>query len=217
MELKNKKILFLGDSITEGIGTSSPEKCYVSVFGRMSGAEVKNYGISGTRIAKQTHKSKNERWDMDFPSRVDIMDENADVIVVFGGTNDFGHGDSKIGDMNSKDEHTFYGALHSLCNKLICKYPKAEIVFVTPLHRLSEDEEINEIGLKHEVLLSGYVDIIKEVAGYYGLPVLDLFNTSGMQPKVDIIREIYIPDGLHPSDIGAEKIARRLYNFLLTL
>ena len=67
----------------------------------MPGAEVKNYGISGTRIAKQTHKSENERWDMDFLSRVDIMDENADVIVVFGGTTDFGHGDSKIGNMKS--------------------------------------------------------------------------------------------------------------------
>ena len=88
---------------------------------------------------------------------------------------------------------------------------------MTPLHRVSEDDEVNEIGLKHEVLLSGYVDIIKEVAGYYGLPVLDLFNTSGIQPKVDIIRETYMPDGLHPSDAGAEKIAKRLYNFLLSL
>lgn len=82
---------------------------------------------------------------------------------------------------------------------------------------MSEDEDINEIGLKRELLLQGYVDIIKEVAGYYGLSVLDLFNTSGMQPKVNIIREIYMPDGLHPSNLGAKKIARKLYNFLLTL
>lgn len=57
MILKNKRVLFLGDSITEGVGVSSPEKCYVSVFGKMSGAIVKNYGIGGTRIAKQTRKS----------------------------------------------------------------------------------------------------------------------------------------------------------------
>lgn len=36
MELKNKKVLFLGDSITAGTGVSSPEKCYVSVFGKIS-------------------------------------------------------------------------------------------------------------------------------------------------------------------------------------
>ena len=28
MELKNKKINFLGDSITEGVGTSAPDKTY---------------------------------------------------------------------------------------------------------------------------------------------------------------------------------------------
>lgn len=217
MELKNKKILFLGDSITEGVGASSPEKCYVSVFGKLSGAEVKNYGIGGTRIAKQSKISLSEESDRDFMSRVDEMDSEADVVVVFGGTNDFGHGDSTIGDFSSRDECTFYGALHILCTSLINKYPKADIIFMTPLHRVSEDDEVNEIGLKHEVLLSGYADIIKEVAGYYSLPVLDLFNTSGIQPKVDIIREIYMPDGLHPSDSGAEKIAKRLYNFLLSL
>ena len=217
MELKNIKILFLGDSITEGVGASSTEKCYVSVFGKLSGAEVKNYGIGGTRIAKQSKISLSEESDRDFMSRVDEMDSEADVVVIFGGTNDFGHGDSTIGDFSSRDECTFYGALHILCTSLINKYPKADIIFMTPLHRVSEDDEVNEIGLKHEVLLSGYVNIIKEVAGYYGLPVLDLFNTSGIQPKVDIIREIYMPDGLHPSDAGAEKIAKRLYNFLLSL
>ncbi len=217
MELKNKKVLFLGDSITAGTGVSSPEKCYVSVFGKISGATVTNYGIGGTRIAKQSCKSEYEIWDQDFLSRVSGMDNDADIVAVFGGTNDFGHGDAKIGNMKSRDEYTFYGALHSLCTRLINKYPNADIIFMTPLHRVSEDDEVNEIGLKHEVNLSGYVDIIKEVAGYYGLPVLDLFNTSGLQPKVDIIREIYMPDGIHPSDAGAEKLAKRLCNFLLSL
>lgn len=217
MELKNKKVWFLGDSITEGAGVSSPEKCFVSVFGKISGAEVKNYGIGGTRIAKQKNKSENERWEQDFLSRVDNMDDNADIVVVFGGTNDFGHGDAKMGTMESRDEYTFYGALHGLCTSLINKYPKAEIIFMTPLHRVNEDDEVNEIGIKREVNLWGYVNIIKEVAGYYGLPVLDLFNTSGLQPKVDIIRKMYMPDGLHPSDVGAEKIAKRLYSFLLSL
>lgn len=41
MELKGKKIYFLGDSITEGVGASDAEHCYVSVFGKLSGAIVK--------------------------------------------------------------------------------------------------------------------------------------------------------------------------------
>lgn len=217
MEVKNKKVLFLGDSITEGSGVTSPEKCYVSVFEKISGANVKNYGIGGTRIAKQRVRSQCPEHDRDFISRVDEMDSEADIVVVFGGTNDFGHGDSAIGEFNSRDEYTFYGAMHVLCTKLLNKYPRAEIIFITPLHRLSEDDKVNEIGIRNETDLLGYVNIIKEVAGYYSLPVLDLFNTSGIQPKVDIIREIYMPDGLHPSDIGAEKLAIQIFNFLQSL
>lgn len=47
MELQGKKAIFLGDSITEGVGASCPKNRYVSVFAKMSGIEVKNYGISG--------------------------------------------------------------------------------------------------------------------------------------------------------------------------
>lgn len=217
MELKGKKVNFLGDSITEGAGTSSPDKCYVSVFGKISGAEVRNYGIGGTRIAKQRNCSANLVWDNDFVGRVDEMDADADVIAVFGGTNDYGHGDAPIGDFSSRDEYTFYGAMHVLCEKLINKYPEADIVFLTPLHRLQEERNANEIGIRNELPLEGYVEIIKEVAAYYGLPVLDLYSVSGLQPSVDVIREKYMPDGLHPSDAGAEKIAKRIYSFLKTL
>ncbi len=216
MKLKNKRVLFLGDSITEGVGASAYDKSYVPVFARLSGAEVENYGIGGTRIAKQTEKTQ-ERWDRDFVGRIDEMADDADVVVVFGGTNDFGHGDAQIGNFASRSEYTFYGALHSLCIKLLNKYPTAQIVFVTPLHRESENTKINSRGIPTKMPLSGYVQIIKEVASYYGFPVLDLFATSGIQPGVGVIKQLYMPDGLHPSDLGAARIAERLYGFLSTL
>lgn len=217
MKLNGKKVYFLGDSITEGAGASSYEKSYVPVFAEISGAEVKNYGLSGTRIARQTEKSECEQCDRDFLERADVMESGADIVVVFGGTNDFGHGDAKIGDFSSRSEYTFYGAMHLLCEKLINKYPDAYIVFMTPLHRETENEKTKDNGLPNETPLSGYVSIIKEVAGYYGLPVLDLFNTSGMQPRMEIIKKEYMPDGLHPSDKGARRIAERLYGFLSAL
>lgn len=216
MNLQNKTVFFLGDSITEGVGVSAPEKNYVSVFAELSHAVVGNYGISGTRIAKQRKPSENPAWDQDFLSRVEQMEDGADVIVVFGGTNDFGHGDAEFGDFNSRSEHTFYGALHILCQKLINKYPQAEIVFMTPLHRRNELETVNEFG-RNRMLLVRYVDAIIEVAGYYGLPVLDLFRTSGLQPNLPVIRDTYAPDELHPNDAGARRIAQRLCAFLSTL
>lgn len=79
MELKGKKIYFLGDSITEGVGASDAEHCYVSVFGKLSGAIVKNYGISATRIACQTENLTTKEPDLSFVNRVDSMDSDADV------------------------------------------------------------------------------------------------------------------------------------------
>lgn len=211
MELVGKKINFLGDSITQGHGTTGPGKNYVSVFGRLSGAKVRNYGLGGTRIARQSKPSECADFDRDFNMRADEMDSDADVIVVFGGTNDFGHGDAAIGDFMSRDVYTFYGAMHVLCEKLINKYPRAEIVFLTPIHRMNEDADNGRTGLY------GYVDIIKEVARYYALPVLDLYSMSRLQPNVPEIRDMYFADDIHPSDAGAELIAKRLLGFLSAL
>lgn len=218
MELKGKKINFLGDSITEGAAVADRvNNIYWQRVGNQEGAIVRGYGISGTRIAKKRVPSNIARHDLDFIKRTDDMDPDADVIVVFGGTNDFGHGDAPIGKFTDRTEYTFYGAMHVLCNKLIEKYPAAQIVFMTPLHRLSEDDKINENGQPIETNLEGFRNIIIEVARYYSIPVLDLWAISGLQPKVDIIKQTYMKDGLHPNDLGHKIIADKLIGFLKTL
>lgn len=65
--------------------------------------------------------------------------------------------------------------------------------------------------------LSTYVDILKQSAASYSIPVLDLFATSGMQPRIEAHKQAYIPDGLHANDAGHVIIARRLANFLNSL
>ena len=218
MELKGKKLNALGDSITEGVGVSCSEKIFFNLIkDKAELAVARNYGISGTRIARQTVPSEEPKFDNDFVKRADEMDADADIIVVFGGTNDYGHGDAAFGTFDSHDVHTFYGALHTLCQKLINKYPDAEIVFMTPLHRLEENKQINEFGIRNVATLSEYVDAIKEVTKYYAIPTLDLYSVSRLQPEVEVLKERYMPDGLHPNDAGAEIIARRLLGFFKSL
>ena len=217
MELKNKKINFLGDSITEGVGSSDPSKCYVSLIAEKTGAVCRNYGIGGTRIARQATPT-DPRWDMDFCSRVEGMDIDADIVCVFGGTNDFGHGDAPIGDFSDRTTDTFYGALHTLFESLITKYPNAAIVVFTPMHRCNEDDPKGDgIKVVPTLPLKGYVDIIRRVSEYYSLPVLDLYANSGLQPKVPVIKEKFMPDGLHPNDAGYEILANKIISFLKTL
>ena len=215
MELKNKKILFLGDSITEGAGSSSVEKRFTDLVAADTGAVSVNYGIGGTRIARQIKLSDNPRWEQDFISRVATMDAEADVVVVFGGTNDWGHGDAALGDFESRDVYTFYGALHVLYKSLIEKYPSATIVILTPLHRVGEnDRKVDPARPNNVRLLKEYVDAIREVAEYYSLPVLDLYKVSGLQPEVQVIKETYMPDGLHPNDAGYRILANKVIAFL---
>ena len=216
MELKGTKINFLGDSITEGAGTSSHDKMFTMLIEREYGAICQNYGIGGTRIARQKTPTE-EKWDRDFISRVPEMDNDADIVVVFGGTNDFGHGDAPLGTMDDRTPYTFYGALHCLYTALTEKYPDVPVVILTPLHRLNEDSPKGDNKPAPVGTLKEYVNIIREVAEYYSFPVLDLFKESGLQPKIPIIQQKYIPDGLHPNDDGTAILAHKIARFLETL
>lgn len=213
MELANKKLLFIGDSITEGIGTTNADNVYWKRLEICDDSVVKGYGLSGTRIARQ-QKPSDAAWDRYFRSRVADMDSNADAVVIFGGTNDYGHGDAALGKFTDRTDDTFYGALHNLYIDLINKYPMANIIVMTPCHRIDENNLYNDFGVRCEGNLQRYVDIIKEVAAFYSLPVLDLYNLSGMQPAIEVNRNTYMPDGVHPSDSGHERIYKLLKEFL---
>ena len=213
MKIEGMKINFLGDSITEGHGASSVANAYWNILKREYGLnEARGYGIGGTRIAKQLAPSENLVWDRDFIGRYPTMDDDADVVVIFGGTNDYGHGDARLGEMSDRTPYTFYGACHLLFEGIINKYPEATVVVMTPLHRDGE-----EIAREGYAPLAIYVGIIKEVAEFYSIPVLDLWSVSGMQPAVPILKERYMPDGLHPNDAGHRIIASRLAGFLKSL
>lgn len=207
--LTGKKAVFLGDSITEGHGTSAPEKIYVNLVKEALGLrEAVNYGIGGTRIAAQP-----EDGDNSFAVRYTKMDDDAELVVVFGGTNDFGHGTAPIGSPDDFSENTYCGAWNVLLRGLIEKYPTATVVMMTPVHRDNEHERNAATG----AYLKEYVAIAKEAAARYGIPTLDLYAMSGICPEVAANKAAFCPDGLHPNDAGHELMARKLAAFLQTV
>lgn len=217
MELKNKRIHFLGDSITEGSSGGGPGYRFSDLIAQKYGAVCNNYGVGGSRIARQ-HLSANADWDRDFCMRAEEMDPEADVIVIFGGTNDYGHGDAPIGIPSDRTPMTFYGALHTLYSFLLERYPHARIVVITPMHRLGEWDPRGNCKPEDVLPLKGYVDIIREVAEWYSLPVLDLYKESGLQPEVPAIcRDFFLEDGLHPNTAGHVLLAEQIGKFLENL
>ena len=211
MNLQGKIINVLGDSITQGHGTSGPEHFYVKVLGDLLGAaEVRNFGIGGTRLARQ-YGADNYPWP--FTERYKDMPDDADLVLVFGGTNDYGHGDAPFGGSADRTNDTFVGACHYLFSGLVKKYPNARIVILTPLQTSYDQNPSGNTGKP----LIDYVDTIIEVAAHYSLPVLDLYRTAGICPRIPEQLTRFMPDGLHPNDAGAYRVAERLTAFLNAL
>lgn len=220
MELKGKKIAFLGDSITEGVGVTDRANCrYDNRLKAMCGlAATYNYGIGGTRLAHQGNPSEKPSHDLCFCGRAYDLAPDADVIVVFGGTNDYGHGDAPIGKMGDSTPATFYGAVDFLLSFLKQTYPAASVVFMAPARRLGDESVSTRSEKTPDALpLLAYVEIVKEVCAAHGVPCLDLYRTLGINPNNEDERTAYAPDGLHFNDAGHAFIAQRLKDFLEAL
>lgn len=216
MELKGKKINFFGDSITEGCMTSGEGYRFSDLLCREYDlSAARNYGIGGTRYARQSRPSENPRWDLDFCSRVAALDEDADIVLVFGGTNDYGHGDAPFGSFDDRSADSFCGACHVLYRSLLEKFPGKVVAVVTPLHRLG-DEQPHSSWREEELRLplAGYVEMIRRVARFYSLPVLDLFDRGVLDPHDAKVHAELVPDGLHPNDAGHIVLAREIGAFL---
>ena len=202
----------LGDSITEGALASSENKTFVSVLANLLNCQVNNFGIGGSRIARQQALFINPRYDLFFGSRVKDMPK-ADYVVVFGGTNDYGHGDAPIGNKEDETPDTFYGGMNYLVSELLKKYDKDKLLFILPLYRENEDDPLGDHLRDFKTLpLQGYRDIMSEVLQSNDIEYLDIKDKLGRPKETD-----YFGDGLHPNDKGHYLIAEILARYIKAL
>ena len=211
---RGKTINFIGDSITYGaytpVGGTSPnmraEKRYCEVACERLGATCRNYGVSGISISSTSYQSPTGAISL----RYTRMDNAADMVVIAGGTNDYGTSVT-LGTIADVTDVSFYGALHVLCNGLCEKYPGKRIVFITPFHRSSE--AANKAG----ATLAQYRQAIFEVArDKFGFAVLDGWSV-GLSTKNAKLKAEYIVDGVHPNPIGHELIGASIAHMLNAL
>ena len=224
MELQNKIIDFLGDSITEGSGvTDTQNNRYDNVLKRTAGlAATYNYGIGGTRLAHQSTPSEKPRYDLCFCGRAYDLNRDADIIVVYGGINDYIHGDAPVGEMGDRTPATFCGAVYFLMNLLRTEYADKTVVFMSParcyFNEVSSDSPSTRPQKRADAMpVLGYVNIIKETAKQFDIPVLDLYHDLGIDPNDPEDRAKYTADGLHFNDAGHQILAAKLKVFLEAL
>lgn len=210
MLLYGKKIAFLGDSITRGVWLDNSENSYVMRIKKSrQWAEVLNYSVPGSRIGEYIGEDP-RNIGPSFVKRYLDMDEKADIVIVFGGTNDFGIGNAPLGNSQDDTPETFYGAVNLLMKGLKNKYPKAIIIFATPLHRVTENIPNQFSG----AVLADYVNVIRKQAEKYGIHVLDLYSCVSLQPSEEYYKKLFREDGVHPNDLGHNVIAEEVLRFL---
>ena len=223
MNLKGKIIDFLGDSITEGVGITD-QSCRFDnlIHDRFGLAAHYNYGVGGSRLAHQSVPSETPRYDLCFCGRAYLLEKSADLIVVYGGVNDYIHGDAYFGDMEDRTPATFCGAVYFLMNFLKANYPDAKTVFMTPAHmhfRGVSDALVCPRPIKKPDAkpLAAYVEVIKARGKELDIDVLDLFEKLPIDPNNESDREQYTVDGLHFNEEGHRLLAKVLGDFLETI
>lgn len=225
MNITNYKVNFLGDSITEGVGVADIENCrYDNRIAKMFKlSSVNSYGISGTRLAHQSHPSAKPRYDLCFCGRAYDMDHTADMVVVYGGVNDYIHGDAPFGEIGDTTPETFCGGVYFLMNFLRETYGDKPIIFMTPARCFLRHEVDDLIPSTHAAKrvvgkpLCDYADVIIQTAKSFDIAALDLYHNLGLDPHDPECFETYTIDGLHFNDEGHAVLANCLKNFIESL
>ncbi|OBS12824.1 hypothetical protein ATE49_15320 [Elizabethkingia miricola] len=195
-----KSFNFLGDSITWGLmlDANRVRQRFSSLIASYYRLSVENnYGISSSCIAKFTGKTDS------FVERSTSMDVNADVVIIFGGVNDY-RSSIQLGTIESTNEYEFIPAYIKIIQNIYSVNNNCEIYLLTPIHDNSDGspfniDYVNNVGLK----LKDYVDAIKLIGQRHALPVIDLYSQSGISA---LTKNIYTADGLHPNSLGHQKL-----------
>ena len=202
---KGKVANFLGDSQTEV--NSHKTKIYYDWVKEILGlSKVNNYGVSGTTIAK-----KNSSDNSAMCVRYANMDNNADLICVMGGVNDRWF-NCQLGNFGDTDPITFYGAMETLCDGLLTKYPGKTIIFITPTEQNHNGcNSANTTGYTP----TDFANAMKRVCAKYSIPVFDANTCSGIYPLNQANASLYTTDKLHLNNKGHEVLGNKLSKFIL--
>ena len=213
LDLSDKKIACLGDSITQAANLESMEDyqqySYPTKLAEILGAEeVVNLGIGGSSIGRY--------WQDAFVDRYMDIPEDTDLILVMGGTNDgFCLHRENVGNFEERSPRTLIGDLNELMRGLKENYPDAEVVFVTPLPNVLHDilrKDRPEL-MSQRVIVDSMIALARE----YEFDVIDLYDSNLLDSHDAAVISNYMPDGVHCNPDGYRILAEHIAADLIRL
>lgn len=140
-----------------------------------------------------------------------------DFATIFYGTNDFTGGVQIDNAENPMSTATYKGALRHTIETILTAYPKLRLVVITPMFRFWREGDVVTDSDAYTILdlrLPDFVEAAIEVAEEYKIPVIDLYNTLGVN-KINCAT--FLVDGVHPNDNGLERLGESISARLISV
>lgn len=200
-----KTIVFIGDSITEGITSAIDQHGnYISYV---------TYANSYLRFARVINQGKGGRMfttyggdELSLSSNFgNVTNVDADIIVVFAGVNDYlgVAANKRFGSVDDKlTTGNYCGSVRYFMSQLQMYYSDREIFFVT-MYDINKKSNSAYVDYEGQPTLGDFMDAQKELAKEFGFKVIDLYGTGFMDCSTKMASDYFLRDGLHPKDSGS--------------
>ena len=208
--LYGKIAVFDGDSICNAISDNLDG--WAGRIAKNNSMGYTNYAKDGATITNGLMADGNPRhW---ISKSVVDMRTDADYIIFEGGTNDadlLGSGNLgtvSMGYNATLDDTTFSGALESTFKQAILKFKGKKIGYIVA-HKMGT-------GLQADNRKS-FFDRAIEICKKWGIPYINLWDTSYLNPNIQEIRDYFYTDGQHLKSISYDVLSDKIEAWMKTL
>lgn len=204
--LNGKKVVFYGDSITA-------QNKFPVIVKEYYGINAVNMGVGDSTIFYRSNS------DMSSDTRINNIPSDADIVMIMGGTNDWGKTqiEDELTYSNGFDRTKFKGAIAYIVQHIQAQCPNAKIIWCTTIGgqnetRVTSSPTIQYLPQKDSFGQSGYTfrSAEIEVCNILGIEVCDTWSCGINGNNAYTM----IGDTVHPTDAGAKLIANYIIGHL---
>ncbi len=221
------RVACIGNSITAGSTlTNAAQTAYPIRLNMLLGRNyyVKNEGLSGAYMQKA---GRSPYWTT--AQFRDVFNFKPNLITIALGTND-----ARRTQWNAARYKTDYRTMIDTLSNTIS--PKPQIVMLKPMPAWMANSSLNSSvatqngmawgydngiagnGINDTLIVDSTIPAVTQVASEKGLPTIDLYAPMLMgQPYVYNVTPSWVPDGVHPRELGHDTLAHVVYRGLLTV
>lgn len=179
----DRKILAIGDSITQGYISEYPSLSYASIVGFDLDVELVNQGIGGYYFNPDSLTDNLNKF-------------NFDLVTLAYGTNDY---------VRCECKYEFIEHAKSYIDKLLGIFEKDRILAILPIYRADNDYHNEVRNLYKEYKFEESISILKSIYDQYGIQYIE-------EVGIPHLNEFYAPDGTHPNEFGFQIYGKNVSN-----